>query len=271
LARRCNLSASAPEHGGVDGALRYRRVLLKLSGEALSGAAGYGIDPGAAALAAAKIQELTALGTQVAIVIGAGNLWRGSSAPKMDRATADYMGMLATVMNALAMQDALEQLGLTVRVHTAIEMREVAEPYIRRRAIHQLERGHVIVLAAGTGNPFFTTDTAAALRATELGAAVLVKATKVDGVYTADPFTDPAAERLPHVSYQQALVMGLRVMDMTAFALCRENHLPIIVLDLWAPGSLVAAVRGDAVGTLVDDRDGALAAARGPHAGGTPR
>jgi uridylate kinase len=249
----------------------FSRVLLKLSGEAMAAQSGYGIDPEAAALAARKVQELTSLGVQVAIVIGAGNLWRGSAAPRMDRATADYMGMLATVMNGLALQDALEQLGLTVRVHTAIEMREVAEPYIRRRAIHQLERGHVIVLAAGTGNPFFTTDTAAALRATELGAAALIKATKVDGVYTADPFRDPTAVRLPHVSYQQALLLGLRVMDMTAFTLCRENRMPIIVLDMWAPGSLVAAVRGDPVGTLVDDVDGEMVGAPSLARGASPK
>jgi uridylate kinase len=233
--------------------VRYRRVLLKLSGEVLAGDAGYGIDPASAAFAAAKVQEVVDLGVEVAIVIGAGNLWRGSSAPRMDRATADYMGMLATVMNALALQDALEKRGLSARVHTAIEMREVAEPYIRRRAIHQLEKGSVIVLAAGTGNPFFTTDTAAALRATELGASVLIKATKVDGIYTADPFRDPSAVRLAHVSYEQAVSSGLRVMDLTAFTLCRENRLPIIVLDMWAPGALCAAVRGEAVGTMVDD------------------
>jgi uridylate kinase len=173
----------------------------------------------------------------------------------MDRATADYMGMLATVMNGLALQDALENLGMTVRVHTAIEMREVAESYIRRRAIHQLEKGHVIVLAAGTGNPFFTTDTAAALRATELGVDALIKATKVDGVYTSDPMTDAHAVHLPHVSYHQALVMGLRVMDMTAFALCHENAMPIIVLDMASDGSLLAAVKGAAVGTRVDNVD----------------
>jgi uridylate kinase len=213
---------------------------------------------------AGKVQEVAGLGVEVAIVIGAGNLWRGSSAPRMDRANADYMGMLATVMNALALQDALEQVGVDVRVHTAIEMREVAEPFIRRRAIHQLEKGHVIVLAGGTGNPFFTTDTAAALRATEIGADVLIKATKVDGVYTADPVIDPDAVRLTHLSYQQALQLGLRVMDMTAFALCSENGMPIIVLDMWAPGSLTAAVRGEAVGTLVDGRDGHLAAAAPP-------
>ena len=238
--------------------MRYARVLLKLSGEALAGRDGYGIDPAAAALAAAKVKEVTDLGVQVAIVIGAGNLWRGASAPGMDRATADYMGMLATVMNALALQDALEDAGLAVRVHTAIEMRAVAEPFIRLRAIHQLEKGHVVLLAAGTGNPFFTTDTAAALRAAEIGAGALIKATKVDGVYTADPFKDPTAVRLPHVSYRQTLQLGLRVMDMTAFALCSENRMPIIVLDLWAPGRLTAAVRGEPVRTLVDAVDGDL-------------
>jgi uridylate kinase len=240
--------------------LRYRRVLLKLSGEALAGEAGYGIDPDAAAQVAAKVKRLTALGVEVAIVIGAGNLWRGSSAPKMDRATADHMGMLATVMNALALQDALEDGDMTVRVHTAIEMRAVAEPYIRRRAMHQLLKGHVVVLAAGTGNPFFTTDTAAALRAMELNADVLIKATKVDGVYSADPKLHPEAIRLEHVSYSQTMLLGLRVMDLTAITLCRENEMPIIVLDLWSDGTLDEAVLGRPVGTLVDSEDGETAA-----------
>ena len=193
-------------------------------------------------------------------MIGAGNLWRGSSAPDMDRATADHMGMLATVMNALALQDALEHLDKTVRVHTAIEMKALAETYIRRRAVHQLGKGHIVVLGAGTGNPFFTTDTAAALRAMELGADVLIKATKVDGVYSSDPKKDANAVKLDHVSYEQALLMGLRVMDLTAITLCRENNMPIIVLDLWAEGDLERAVRGRAVGTSVDDLDGETAA-----------
>jgi uridylate kinase len=195
---------------------------------------------------------------QAAVVIGAGNLWRGNSAPKMDRSTADHMGMLATVMNALALQDALERLGLTVRVHTAIDMRAVAEPYIRRRAIHQMEKGYVVLLGAGTGNPFFTTDTAAALRAMDLAADVLIKATKVDGVYTADPRTDPSAVRIAHLSYRQALAMELGVMDLTAITMCHENRMPIMVIDLWSDGSLEAAIRGEAVGTLVDHIDGDL-------------
>jgi uridylate kinase len=198
------------------------------------------------------------MGTQVGVVIGAGNLWRGSRSAEMDRATADHMGMLATVMNALALQDALEHRGLTVRVHTAIEMAAVAEPYIRRRAIHQLEKGYVVVLGAGTGNPFFTTDTAAALRAMELGAEVLIKATKVDGVYSADPVLDPQARRFEHLSFSQALHLDLQVMDSTAITLCREHDMPIIVLDLWQPNSLVQAVRGLPVGTRVNAVDGAI-------------
>jgi uridylate kinase len=235
-------------------------VLLKLSGEALAGDDGSSICPNAATAVAKKIAALTGMGVQVAVVIGAGNLWRGSSAPRMDRTTADHMGMLATVMNGLALQDALENLEKTVRLHTAIEMKAVAEPYIRRRAIHQLRKGHVVVLAAGTGNPFFTTDTAAALRAMELGADVLIKATKVDGVYSSDPKKDPGAIKLDHVSYAQALQMELRVMDLTAITLCRENDMPIIVLDLWAQDSLRQAVRGESVGTTVDCKDGEAAA-----------
>jgi len=228
--------------------------LLKLSGEALAGPAGYGIDPDAAGFVAGKVAGLPELGIEVAVVLGAGNLWRGtaSQAGEMDRSTADHMGMLATVMNALALQDALERLGLTVRVHTAIDMTAIAEPYIRRRAMHQLSKGHIVVLGAGTGNPYFTTDTAAALRAMELGADVLIKATKVDGVFSDDPMRDPDAVRFDHLSYDQALALGVRVMDATAITLCCENVMPIIVLDLWSPGSITAAVRGESVGTLVD-------------------
>lgn len=233
-------------------------MLLKLSGEALAGSTGYGIDPGAAGHIAARIRELRDLGSEVAVVIGAGNLWRGAGAGTMDRATADQMGMLATVMNALALQDALENQGVAVRVHTAIEMAAVAEPYIRRRAMHQLAKGYVVVLAAGTGNPFFTTDTAAALRAMELGADVLIKATKVDGVYSADPHVDASARRFRHISYGQALGLGLRVMDLTALTLCQENQMPIIVLDFWAPGSIVAALHGRPVGTTIDHIDADL-------------
>jgi uridylate kinase len=195
------------------------------------------------------------MGRQVAVVIGGGNIWRGAGASGMDRATADQMGMLATVMNALALQDAIEKLGLPVRVQTAVEMTALAEPYIRRRAKHQLSKDYVVVLGAGTGNPFFTTDTAAALRAMELGADVLIKATKVDGVYDADPNEVPDAVRFDHITYNQALVRGLKVMDLTALTLCQENDLPIIVLDLWAPGAITAAVNGESVGTLVSHED----------------
>jgi uridylate kinase len=238
--------------------LRYHRVLLKLSGEALAGPAGYGIDAAAAAVVAEKVRQLSSLGVEVAVVLGAGNLWRGASeaAANMDRASADHIGMLATVMNALALEDALEHLGMTVRVHTAIEMKAVAEPYIRRRAMHQLAKGYVVVLGAGTGNPFFTTDTAAALRAMELGCEVLIKATKVDGVYSADPKRHTDAVRFDHLSYNQALALGVRVMDSTAITLCRENDMPILVLNLWSRDSITRAVLGEGVGTLVNAVDG---------------
>jgi uridylate kinase len=217
----------------------------------LAGPNGYGIDPGAARILAEKISETANLGAEVAVVIGGGNIWRGAGASGMDRATADQMGMLATVMNALALQDALERQNRAVRVHTAVEMTALAEPYIRRRAMSQLEKGYVVILGAGTGNPFFTTDTAAALRAMELGADLLIKATKVDGVYDADPMLDPNARRFEQISYSEALSRGLRVMDLTALTLCQENDLPIIVLDLWKPGGIAAALRGEAVGTMV--------------------
>jgi uridylate kinase len=235
--------------------LRYGRILLKLSGESLAGPSGYGIDPDAVADVARKVQEVAALGCEVAVVLGAGNLWRGASgmAAGMDRANADQIGMLATVMNALALQDGLEQLGRTVRVHTAMEMKAVAEPYIRRRAMHQMEKGYIVIVGAGTGNPFFTTDTAAALRAMELGADVLIKATKVDGVYSADPAHSPDATRFDHLSFSKALDLGVRVMDSTAITLCRENRMPIVVLSLWEPGTILAAVRGQQVGTRVDE------------------
>ncbi len=191
------------------------------------------------------------MGVQVAVVIGGGNLWRGAGASGMDRATADQMGMLATVMNALALQDAIERQGQAVRVHTAVEMTALAEPYIRRRAMYQLEKGYVVILGAGTGNPFFTTDTAAALRAMELGAEVLIKATKVDGVYEADPMRHPEARRFEQISFGEVLSRGLRVMDLTALTLCQENDLPIIVLDLWQDDHITAACRGEPVGTRV--------------------
>ncbi len=234
-------------------ALRYRRILLKLGGEALAAEGGVGIDPHEANVLAGKIRRLHELGAEIAVVIGAGNLWRGKDglAHGMEQATADHMGMLATVMNALALSDALRRLGLEARVMTAIEMRSVAEPYIRGRAIRHLEKGYVILLAAGTGNPYFTTDTAAALRAMEINAEVLIKATKVDGVYDKDPKRNPDARRFDHLSYIEALNMRVGVMDSTALTLCMDNDLPIIVLDLWQPNSVEQAVQGQPVGTMV--------------------
>jgi uridylate kinase len=234
-------------------ALMYERLLLKLSGEALMGEQGFGIDTAVLQYMADEVAQVHALGAQIAIVIGGGNFLRGktTAAAGMDRAQADYMGMLATVMNALALQDALETAGLITRVQTGIAMQSVAEPFIRRRAIRHLEKGRVVLLAAGTGNPFFTTDTAAALRAVELHCDVLIKATKVDGVYDADPVKDPHARRFAEVSYMRALTMGLAVMDGAALSLCRENNLPIVVCNMYAPGNIAAVVRGEATGTLV--------------------
>lgn len=235
-------------------AIRYKRILLKLSGEALGGENGYGIDIDEANAIAKRIKDVHDLGVEIAIVIGAGNLWRGSQglAHGMDRATADYMGMLATVMNALALMDALERQGITTRVQSAIEMRAIAEPYIRRRAIRHLEKGRVIILSAGTGNPFFSTDTAAALRAMEIGAELLIKATKVDGIYDSDPKTNPEAKRFARVSYIDVLNRRLQVMDGTAISLCMEHNLPIMVLNLWDEQALHRAIEGDeAAGTLV--------------------
>ena len=231
----------------------YKRILLKLSGEALLGAENYGIDPAVATQIAREIGEIQAMGVQTAIVIGGGNIFRGvaASARGMDRATADYMGMLATVINALALQDALEQLNVTTRVLTAIEMRAVAEPFIRRRAIRHLEKGRVVVFAAGTGNPYFTTDTAAALRAMEIKADVILKGTKVDGIYTADPMLHPDATRYDTISYLKVLERGLKVMDTTAISLCMDNKLPIVIFNLRKPGNLVRAVMGEPVGSLV--------------------
>ncbi|MCU0503995.1 MAG: UMP kinase [Anaerolineae bacterium] len=234
-------------------ALRYRRILLKLSGEALAPENGFGIDPHEADKVVVQIRKLRDLGVQVALVVGGGNMWRGIDglAHGMERATADHMGMLATVMNALALADALRRGGIDPRVMTAITMTAVAEPYIRGRAIRHLEKGRTILLAAGTGNPFFTTDTAAALRAVEINAELLVKATKVDGVYDKDPKRNPDAKRYERLSYSEALVSRLGVMDSTAFSLCMDNDMPIIVLDLWQPGNLEKAVLGQPVGTLV--------------------
>jgi uridylate kinase len=231
----------------------YRRIVLKLSGEALAGDQGYGIDPPVLDRIGAEIRDVTDLGVQVAIVIGGGNIFRGiaASAGGMDRATADYMGMLATIINALALQDALEKAGLQTRVLSAIEMRAVAEPYIRRRAIRHLEKGRVVIFAAGTGNPFFTTDTAGALRAIEIGADAIMKATKVDGIYSADPKSDATAERLPHATYIEVLSRRLQVMDTTAISLCMENALPIIVFDLTRSGNIKRIVLGEPVGSIV--------------------
>jgi uridylate kinase len=231
----------------------YKRILLKLSGEALMGDHAYGIDPAVATRIAEDVAEIQSLGVQTAIVIGGGNIFRGlaASARGMDRSTADYMGMLATVMNALALQDALEQQGVLTRVLSAIEMRAVAEPFIRRRAIRHLEKGRVVVFAAGTGNPYFTTDTAAALRAMEIKAEVILKATKVDGIYTADPVTHPDATRYEHISYLQVLQDRLQVMDATAISLCMDNRLPIVVFNLKVPGHIRRVVMGEAVGTTV--------------------
>jgi uridylate kinase len=231
----------------------YSRVLLKLSGEALMGEQSYGIDPKVATQIATDIREIQQLGVQVGIVIGGGNIFRGlaASARGMDRATADYMGMLATVINALALQDALEKIGVTTRVVTAIEMRAVAEPFIRRRAVRHLEKGRVVVLAAGTGNPYFTTDTAAALRANEIRAEVILKGTKVDGIYTADPMIDKTAKRYETISYLQVIGDGLKVMDSTAITLCMDNKLPIIVFNLRQPGNLRRVIMGEPVGTIV--------------------
>jgi uridylate kinase len=231
----------------------YRRILLKLSGEALMGDQTFGIDPAVATRIAQDIFEIQALGVQTAIVIGGGNIFRGlaASAKGMDRSTADYMGMLATVINALALQDALEQQNVPTRVLTAIEMRAVAEPFIRRRAIRHLEKGRVVVFAAGTGNPYFTTDTAAALRAMEIKAEVILKATKVDGIYNADPVKNPDAVRFDRISYLQVLQERLQVMDATAISLCMDNRLPIVVFNLKVPGNIRRVVMGDEVGTTV--------------------
>lgn len=232
---------------------KYRRILLKLSGEALAGKQGYGIDPEVIAGIAAEIRDVIALGVQVAVVIGGGNIFRGVAAASrgMDRASADYMGMLATVMNSLALQDALEQVGVPTRVQSAIEMQEVAEPYIRRRAVRHLEKGRVVIFGAGTGNPYFTTDTAASLRAMEINAEVILKATKVDGVYSADPFKDKSAVKYPSLTYLEVLKKGLQVMDATATSLCMDNNLPIVVFDLTCPGNIQKVVLGEAIGTIV--------------------
>jgi uridylate kinase len=233
----------------------YRRLLLKLSGEGLAGEDGFGIHPGVIGGIADQIREVFDLGTQISLVIGGGNIIRGmpAAAQGMDRAQADYMGMVASVINAMALQDALEKVGVPTRVQTAIEIAQVAETYIRRRAMRHLEKGRIVIFAGGTGNPFFTTDTAAALRAAEIGAEVVMKATQVDGVYSADPTKDPNAIRYTELTFAEALQRDLRFMDQAAISLCRENDLPIVVFDMGVKGNILKAVRGETVGTLVRD------------------
>jgi uridylate kinase len=234
----------------------YKRILLKLSGEALMGSQGYGIDLAVIDGIASEIKEIHGGGTQIAIVIGGGNIFRGLSAAStgMERASADYMGMLATALNALALQNILENKAVPTRVQSAIEMRELAEPYIRRRAVRHLEKGRVVIFAAGTGNPFFTTDTAAALRSMEIGAEVIMKATKVDGVYSADPVKDPSAVKYERLTYLDVLQKNLKVMDATAISLCMDNSMPIIVFNLNVPGNIRRIVSGESLGTLVSGR-----------------
>ena len=244
-------SGSSPDSAGSPP--KYHRVLLKLSGEALMGDQQFGVDPAVATRIARDVGEIQSLGVETAIVIGGGNIFRGlaASVRGMDRATADYMGMLATVINALALQDALEQHNVVTRVVTAIEMRAVAEPFIRRRAIRHLEKGRVVIFAAGTGNPYFTTDTAAALRAMEIKADAILKGTKVDGIYTADPMLVPDAIKFPTISYLQVLERQLKVMDTTAISLCMDNKLPIVVFNLREPGNVRRVVLGEPIGTTV--------------------
>lgn len=232
---------------------RYKRILLKLSGEALAGQQGFGIDPDVIRGIAEEVRDVASLGVQVALVIGGGNIFRGVAAASkgMDRASADYMGMLATMINSLALQDALEKCGVITRVQSAIEMQTVAEPYIRRRAVRHLEKGRVVIFGAGTGNPFFTTDTAASLRAIEIGAEVILKATKVDGVYNADPAKDSSAVKYQNLNYLDVLKMGLQVMDSTATSLCMDNNLPIIVFNLTEYGNIKKVVCGEPIGTIV--------------------
>jgi uridylate kinase len=232
---------------------KYSRILLKLSGEALGGPTGLNISPEAVQNMAAQIREVRDLGVQVVVVVGGGNIFRGLSGSErgIERATGDYMGMLATVINALALQDALEKIGVATRVQTAISMAQVAEPFIRRRAVRHLEKGRVVIFGGGTGNPYFSTDTAAALRANEIGAEVVLKATKVDGIYDSDPKKNPQAMRYAQIRYAEALQKQLKVMDSTAFSLCMDNKMPIIVFDLFRPHNLKRVVMGERVGTLV--------------------
>jgi len=246
----------SPAHGGgAKEAPIYKRVLLKLSGEALMGGTGYGIDPAVAQSIAEEVRDVRSLGVEIAIVIGGGNIFRGvaASTQGMDRASADYMGMLATVINGMALQDALEKLDVYTRLMSAIEIREVAEPYIRRRAMRHLEKGRVVIFAAGTGNPYFTTDTAAALRAMEIRADAILKATRVDGIYTADPHLDSKAVKIDSISYIDVLTRGLKVMDATAISLCMDHHLPIRVFDLRQKGNILRIVKGDSIGSAVGE------------------
>lgn len=235
----------------------FHRVILKVSGEALMGDKGYGIDPGVIDAIAEEIKEVYKMGVEIAVVIGGGNIFRGLAATAigMERASADYMGMLATVLNALALQDALEKKGIVTRVQSAIEMRALAEPYIRRRAIRHLEKKRVVIFAAGTGNPYFSTDTAAALRAIEIGAEVILKGTKVDGVYDSDPMTNKSAKKFDSLTHLDVLQRGLKVMDATAISLCKDNNLPIIVFNLREKGNVKRVVQGEEIGTLIDDRE----------------
>jgi len=237
------------------GTLRYRRVLLKLSGEALMGSATFGIDPDVVRILSDELALVHALGVELALVVGGGNIFRGVKAASagMDRVSGDHMGMLATLINSLALQDQLEQRGIQTRVLSAIEIRQVAEPFIRRRAIRHLEKGRVIILAAGTGNPYFTTDSAAALRAMEVKAEVLLKATKVDGIYSADPVSNPDATKFPHITYREVLERNLKVMDATAISLCMDNKLPIVVFNLRQDGNIRRVIHGEPIGTVVSE------------------
>jgi uridylate kinase len=239
--------------------LKYKRILLKISGEAMMGDKGYGIDSSTVAFIAKEIKEAVSLGVEVAIVIGGGNIFRGveASVKGMERASADYMGMLATVINALALQNFLEKYGVPTRVQSAIEMKELTEPYIRRKAIRHLEKGRIVIFAAGTGNPYFTTDTAAALRAMEIGADIILKATKVDGIYSSDPMKDPSAKKYNTVTYIDVLKRGLSIMDSTAVSLCMDNNLPIVVFNLRGNGNIRKILEGKKIGTLVRGNNGA--------------
>ncbi len=234
---------------------RYARVLLKLSGEALAGDKGYGIDPDVVYEVAVQLKEIQELGVEIGIVVGGGNIFRARTGTKnagIERTTADYMGMMASVLNALALQDTMEKIGIQTRVLSAIEMKQVAEPYIRRRAVRHLEKGRAVIFAAGTGNPYFTTDTAAALRAAEISAQAIIKGTNVEGVYDCDPRTNPEAKLMPRLTYMDALKMGLRVMDATAISLSMENAIPLIVLNLKQPGNLLKAIMGDTIGSTIE-------------------